>query len=241
MFQAQHHDATTVNQTHFCSAPLPKSDDPSDQTRLAGHRTALLNSSMWDRNTEITCRFLEGNAALRRRVQKAALEWNRWCNLRLRFIDGAGAMVRIGFQLGQGSWSQVGRDCLQTKDQSQPTMNFGWLDAGSDEPTLRSVVLHEFGHALGLIHEHQNPTGGIEWNRAAVVRDLKGPPNWWNEATIEHNMFERFEQVISTPVDEKSIMMYPVPAAWTTNGFSSGFNSELSNQDKSFMLKNYPK
>ena len=47
-------------------------------------------------------------------------------------------------------------------------MNYGWLTPDSDDDELRRVVLHEFGHALGLIHEHQNPEGGIEWNEPAV-------------------------------------------------------------------------
>ena len=50
-------------------------------------------------------------------------------------------------------------------------MNYGWLTPESAQDEVRRVVLHEFGHALGLIHEHQNPKGGgIEWNRDAVQR-----------------------------------------------------------------------
>ena len=42
-------------------------------------------------------------------------------------------------------------------------MNLGFVD--------RPTVLHEFGHALGLIHEHQSPfKGGFEWNREEVGR-----------------------------------------------------------------------
>ena len=40
-------------------------------------------------------------------------------------------------------------------------MNLGFVD--------RSTVLHEFGHSLGLIHEHQSPfKGGFEWNKEEV-------------------------------------------------------------------------
>lgn len=35
---------------------------------------------------------------------------------------------------------------------------------------------HEFGHALGLAHEHQNPAGGIEWNEEVILRNLMGRP-----------------------------------------------------------------
>ena len=63
-------------------------------------------------------------------------------------------------------------------------MNFGWLD--------EAVVLHEFGHAIGLAHEHQNPDKGIKWNEDAVIRDLSGPPNNWDVATIRHNVLNKY-------------------------------------------------
>jgi len=44
-------------------------------------------------------------------------------------------------------------------------MNLGFVD--------RPTVLHEFGHALGLIHEHQSPfKGGFEWNKDEVRGSL---------------------------------------------------------------------
>jgi len=39
----------------------------------------------------------------------------------------------------------------------EPTMNYGWLKDDTDDVEYRRVVIHEFGHALGAIHEHQNP------------------------------------------------------------------------------------
>ena len=71
-------------------------------------------------------------------------------------------------------------------------MNYGWLTPTSDDDELRRVVLHEFGHALGLIHEHQNPEGGIQWNEPAVKADLSGPPNNWDDETIRHNVLDHY-------------------------------------------------
>ncbi len=81
------------------------------------------------------------------------------------------------------------------------------------------MILHEFGHALGLIHEHQNPLGTIKWNKPAVVHDLSGPPNNWDQATIDHNMFEAYPaaEIDGTKLDKTSIMMYPIPASWVTD------------------------
>ena len=45
--------------------------------------------------------------------------------------------------------------------------------------------------------------------------------------------------VNATAMDPKSIMIYPIPAAWTLDGFSAGFNSDLSEKDKKFIRKQY--
>ncbi|MGV6875321.1 M12 family metallopeptidase [Pseudochelatococcus sp. B33] len=231
------------NENRFCVC-LTLGDLPeTDRQRLAGHKAALLNSARWEPGDVISVRFLEGSEALRERVIAAASEWTKHANLTLDFRDQGPTAIRIAFQQGRGSWSYLGTMCLQIPE-PQPTMNYGWLTDSSDEDELRRVVLHEFGHALGLIHEHQNPEGGIRWNRDAVVRDLSGPPNNWNDATIENNIFKKYEpdEVLASDVDPLSIMLYPIPKAWTEEGyFSAALNKELSENDKLFALKNYPR
>ncbi len=43
-----------------------------------------------------------------------------------------------------------------------------------------------------------------------------------------------------TELDATSIMMYRIPKAWTNDGTSSDFNSDLSETDKTFIRKQYP-
>jgi hypothetical protein len=54
-------------------------------------------------------------------------------------------------------------------------------------------------------------------------------------------MFHRYDQgeIFGTDVDPASIMMYPIPAGWTRNGFTVGFNTVLSGVDKILIRKAY--
>jgi hypothetical protein len=216
----------------------------SDPTASGTKRAALVRNSKWIDGTNITVSFLDGSEAVKNRVKQIAGKWTTpaTANLTLVFMDNTNETdIRISF-LFTGSWSTIGTSCKSVTDTSKPTMNFGWLDEDTPDEEAERVVLHEFGHALGLIHEHQNPAGGINWNREQVIKDLSGPPNNWSEATIEHNMFEPYKknETNFTALDFQSIMLYPIPAKWTTDGFSVGMNNNLSATDKTFIHQQYP-
>ena len=205
-------------------------------------RAALQKDSKWKSADLITIAFMSGDEALKNRVRDTAKRWvaPTLANLRFVFDDTADADIRISFDRGDGSWSTVGTTCRRVP-KAKATMNFGWIDANSAEDELRSVVLHEFGHALGLIHEHQSPVGGFKWNRQAVIDELSGPPNNWPVEEIEFNVLDPAspDDVTATTMDPNSIMMYPIPASWTTDGSSTGFNSDLSPIDEKFIKKQY--
>jgi serralysin len=206
-------------------------------------KAALLNGARWNAGDVIKVAFLEGDASLRQAVREVAEGWvgPDMARLTLAFVESGPAEVRIAFQQGNGSWSHLGTECRKIPE-GEPTMNYGWLTPESSPEEIRRVVLHEFGHALGLIHEHQNPKGGIEWDEPAVIADLSGPPNFWDEATIRHNVLDHYEPgaVTGTEVDPKSIMMYPIPATWTNGRFSSDLNGDLSATDVEFIRGAYP-
>jgi len=162
-------------------------------------------------------------------------------NLKFSWGPADTADIRISFKYS-GSWSVIGTTCKNVP-KNQPTMNFGWLTPGVKDQEAERVILHEFGHALGLIHEHQNPVDAIKWNKPAVYHDLSGPPNNWDKATIDHNMFEKYpkQSIQGTSLDKSSIMMYPIAKSWVLDPSQAvGMNTTLSPVDKSFIKKAYP-
>ncbi len=230
---------TTPNDNQWCFAW------PAARKSVGGKdRAALVKASKWNSGDTITVSFLDGDPSVQDKVANVALGWTapKLANLHFDFRKNTSdTLVRISFQYS-GSWSVIGTTCRQMTDQTKPTMNFGWLTPQSADDEIRRVVLHEFGHALGLIHEHQNPAGGIKWNRDTVIRDLSGPPNNWALDVIEHNMFEPYAAAETnfTKVDGTSIMMYPIPKNWTIDGFSVGSNNQLSATDQQFIHQQYP-
>ena len=232
------------NADRFCVAFSRSALSEADARRMAGSRAALLEGARWPLNSLIKIRFLGGSDPLRQRVRHFADLWveEGMAALTFRWVARGNADVRIAFEQGNGSWSLLGTECRQERDQSRPTMNFGWLTDASTEAEVRAVVLHEFGHALALIHEHQNPEGGIAWNEEEVIRDLGGPPNLWDEATIRHNVLDHYDpaRVNATALDPHSIMMYPIPNRWTKGDFETGMNADFSQTDRMHIRKVYP-
>lgn len=224
------------NASHYCVA-IARNGQEGDT------RAALFDEHRWNPGDQIRVKFMEGDDDLRERVREVAERWTADDMADLEFVwvgDDDDAEVRIAFKQGDGSWSYMGTFCREIPA-DEPTMNYGWLTPDSDDAELQRVVLHEFGHALGLIHEHQNPQRAINWNEPAVIADLSGPPNNWGEDQIRNNVLNRYDPdaVSSTDVDADSIMMYPIPAAWTNDGFSADMNPDLSETDREFIRREY--
>ena len=240
---AQTEARATPNEAHYCICITPDLLPSADIERLKSHRAAVLTETRWSPGTEIKIRFLEGTPHLRKRVKHYAEQWigQDMANLNFAWIDRGKADIRIAFRQGKGSWSYLGTVCREIGNQAEPTMNYGWLTDQSTEDEIKRVVLHEFGHALGLIHEHQNPEGGIVWKEAAVIAALSGPPNNWSVAKIRNNVLNHYspDDVLSSTLDPHSIMMYPIPAEWTVGAFSTGLNLDFTDTDRRIIRAAY--
>lgn len=206
-------------------------------------RAAALRNKMWEpAGRTLRIRFLDGDPVVQKKVAKFAQEWTKYANLKLDFNDDPKAEIRVSF-LQPGSWSYIGTDAIDPQlALDQPTMNLGWLTKATRNDEVFRVVLHEFGHALGLIHEHQNPVATIPWNKPAVYDFYEGPPNSWTPEQVDVNLFQVYdkENTKYSEFDPHSIMLYPIPKEFTLGGFEVGWNSTLSDLDKQFIHEWYP-
>lgn len=212
-----------------------------------GHivRMSLIASKKWGPGTTVRCRFLDGTPKMQKKVKAHCKAWEQFANVKIQFVTRDPAEVRISFYADDGSWSAVGRDALNRAyfPLHQPTMNFGWVRDDSDPVEDRAVVLHEFGHALGCVHEHQAPTFDRKWNEAAVMKYFKGPPNYWDEAAIRSNVLQKYSPrgMQSTQYDPKSIMLYAFDGELFSDGKGpTNENTNLSPTDRSMIKRMYP-
>ena len=202
---------------------------------------AMMTGKKWKNGRTLRVRFLDGQPAVQAKVKRFAQEWEKFANIKFDFGNDPDGEIRISFEQ-EGSWSYIGVDAT-TIPRKEPTMNFGWLQADTPDDEYSRVVIHEFGHALACIHEHQSPGAEIPWDKEAVYRYYMGPPNNWSESEVDLNLFQRYGQEVTqfTKFDPKSIMLYPIPNEFTVGDFEVGWNRELSAMDREFVAAIYPK
>ena len=194
---------------------------------------AKRGTKLWAAGSFIRIGFIGGSNAQHAKVEAIASEWTKFANLHFKFVQSGDSDVRVAFDPSAGSWSFVGTDALAI-DKKDPTMNLAFIE--------RENVLHEFGHALGLIEEHQNPSARIKWNKAAILKLLQGPPNFWSREQIEDKVFKQVpaEQLGEyREFDPKSIMTFAFPPE-QTGGLALGRATDLSESDKALVHRLYP-
>lgn len=206
-----------------------KSEKPQHQRYWAQHKTLKVGFFF--------------NEQLRIDHFKKSIEpWLEHINLNIEFVEEVEtADIRVSIDPADaGHWSCIGTDakCI---DRHLPTMHFD-ITRPYTAKVWSGFILHEFGHALGLDHEHQHPDRTIDWNTPAVYRECQKNEGWTQETTY-FNIFDLNprDHAATFPYDPKSIMHYGFDKAFLWRSPSIYSNFVLSKKDIDLIKSIYPK
>ncbi|MEO5944417.1 MAG: matrixin family metalloprotease [Ferruginibacter sp.] len=242
-----------AEQPHAClSFPMPPKPVASTcincEVGVTTENLIAKTANMWSPGTTLRVRIDGGSPLVRSKVVRYANEWTTYANIHFNFIASGDAEVIVTFGNDGQSYSFVGKDCIDPGRRlignftQTGTTHFGWFDDATSEDEFRRVIVHEFGHVLGFMHEQSHPDAAIPWDRDRAYAYYAGPPNYWDRAQVDRQVFEVADraQTQFTSYDRTSIMQYSISNDLTIGDFEIPMNWAPSATDKVFARLMYP-
>lgn len=234
-----------------------------DIANLHYARAAFLKNVEWSQNKKIKVAFMkqqfeyEGNMIKDPEYTSEKAQWVEHVvnehivplvNLTFEWdVSLEESDVRISFVKDMGSFSYLGTQALGVP-KNTITMNLGWIDKNlqtSDSPVFAGTginILHEFGHLLGMIHEHSRADAKLDWNKSAVYNSLGKPPNNWSHQECDQQIFKQYElsSFNGSVYDPHSAMHYVFPDSFFTNSPGLTPATKYSDLDIVWINRKYP-
>ena len=240
---------------HACITHNPSQTDYNKNESLKNYKgsmAAFQKGTTWAVDAEIKISFIKGlvtfqNSSYDSNYSKDKADWvEKVIRTKIDPIVGLKFIwdvpesegdIRISFIEKLGAFSYVGTQALNSQ-KNEMTMNLGWLDRNRNG----AVVIHEFGHALGMIHEHQREDADLVWNKEVVYRTMAEPPHKWSRRDVDSQIFSQNElsSFNGSEYDKYSIMHYIYPNEFFLNNPNLKNITKLSKIDVEWLNKIYP-
>lgn len=184
--------------------------DPSlavgDASEIVDGKIVANNSKLWKNGQRLRVLFLDGSPEIKLRVSELAKEWSEYANIHFDFVDTLPAEIRVTFR-ANGNHSYLGTDALTIRDQTKHTLSLSALSQNTAISTR--TILHEFGHALGLEHEHLSPNSTLKLDREKIIRECLSRYGF-KEDVCERAIFQELDEkrVTAFEFDPHSVMGY---------------------------------
>lgn len=170
-------------------------------------------------------------------IKKNINLWQPYTNLKFNFVTTLDGDIRIsGKNNNTGNWSAIGTNA-KLIPLDEPTMH---IDLFQTADVLNQSIRHEFGHALGLLHEHQHPDHSVQWDEKKVHNESKKLGLSKEEADKEILTVLSRDTATHSTYDPRSVLHYKVEPWLTLDGCGVDFNEEISEGDKKFLASLYP-
>ncbi|MFJ2715151.1 M12 family metallopeptidase [Pseudomonas sp. NPDC087346] len=221
----------------YASYQAAVSENPDNALKNKGGLLAVgIESKLWKPGRTLTISFLgKPSESLKDLLKALILEWEPLVNLTFKFVEGNDGIIKIQTN-ARSNASHIGTDAL-LYGPGEPTM---FIANQPSNPEFRASVLHEFGHVLGLHHEHLHPDADIPWNRKKVYEVYAS--KWgMSKELVDLNIFTPIsEHVMVGKYDQDSVMHYPVEKELTDGKLEVSLNSNISSEDKRIIQILYP-
>ncbi|CZR60734.1 uncharacterized protein PAC_10630 [Phialocephala subalpina] len=230
--RATNHQETNQNDDQSLHLAVMRSNETCTQL-------VVKRNHLWGTGSNIRLTFLNGTPQQRQDVMGWIKEWEQHANINFVEVDQEKSDIRISFEIG-GCWSYVGTKALEIPKKDS-TVGLG-ITPWNTSAEVRRVVLHEFGHVLGCLHEHQSPHNPLLFEEKATCKYF-ADKHKWDEAATERDVLRMYksEEVDATRYDIDSIMHYPFPNSIFSNTVDAiPENYDLSETDKKKIGRLYP-
>jgi hypothetical protein len=228
----------TLNLFSITTSQQPIADQAQAPTPLNRSKRGVADhDKTWPQHSVLKISLLNMTEEQKKLTKDNIKKWAAHTNLFFKFTDSPNGDIRItADNTTSAAWSRVGTDARKTPAY-EPTMSIGFANPPA---SLAAKIQHEFGHALGLRHEHKHPDRTLDFNKEQIYEEYASRGKTRRQAN--HDIVRPFyrNDVHVSAYDRQSIMHYGFFASLMNDGQEIPKNTQLSQGDKNFIQSLYP-